>query len=89
MYLPPHARLPTLRAIVAGVGIFAGISYFCGDFNIDLDQPRDADETTIASEIHTLFGEHQSLLLDGTEKTHNSRTTSTRLDGIAVPAEDC
>eukprot|EP00972_Heterocapsa_arctica_P037839 5570105-Heterocapsa_arctica.AAC.1 len=89
MYLPPHARLPTLRAIIAGITTFAGRSYFCGDFDIDLDIPRDAEESAIAVEIQTLFSQHNSLLLDGTEKTHNSPTSSTRLDGIAVPAEDC
>eukprot|EP00972_Heterocapsa_arctica_P021918 3225321-Heterocapsa_arctica.AAC.1 len=88
MYLPPHARLSTLRAIMAGIATFAGRSYFCGDFNIDLDLPRDAEEAAIAVELQSLFSLHNSLLLDGTEKTHNSSTSSTRLDGIAVPAED-
>ena len=85
MYLPPDSRLEDARTIQRQIRPFEGDTYFAGDFNIDLEEPRGSHENEIMKVINDIFGANSSILLPGHEKTRLGRKSDARLDGIGVP----
>ena len=86
LYLPPGQQRQILDTLVGTLRWAATPTVVCGDFNLQLESPREGEEPEVAT-MRQLLATLRLTPVPSPHPTHRGRHAETQIDYVAVPDE--